>query len=255
MATAPLLPGDGQGSGVNETVAGLVAPGVTEFAERTALRSAGDPERTYDYDRLRTEAHKTGNLLSHEGVRDGRRVGVADDPVPETVLTFLGAALTGAVVRFDPPGEFDGRAVVVPVGRVDDYDLPPGGRRIAYGGAPTDPAVVHFEEEMWSENPTFPPPAAAPTDPLLSTGTETLSHGEVVDAARQVVDEYGLGPDAVVALRSDLARPGAVVAGVVAPLAAGATVLLPAEDDASAATHLVTAGEATVPTVDPGRWP
>ncbi len=227
---------------MNGTVAGLVAPGVTEFAERTALRAVGDPERTYDYDRLRTETHKTGNLLSHQGVRDGRRVGVAADPAPETVLTLLGAALTGAVVRFDPPGEFDGRAVVVPVGRVEAYDLPPGGRRIAYDGAPTDPAVVHFEEEMWSENPTFPPPAAAPTDPLLSTGDGTLSHGTVVDAAREVVDEYGIDADSVVALRASLAAPGAVVAGVVAPLSAGAAVLLPADGDGGA-THVVTGAD------------
>lgn len=230
---------------MNETVAGLVAPGVTEFGERPALRSAGDPERTYDYDRLRTEAHKTGNLLSHQGVRDGRRVGLADDPVPEVVLTLLGAALTGAVVRFDPPGGFDGRAVVVPVGRVADFDLPPGGKRIAYGGAPADPAVVHFEEEMWSENPTFPPPAAAPTDPLLSTGEDTVSHGEALATARDTADRHGIDGDATVAVRASLVDPGVVAAGVVAPLFAGATVLLPG--DAAVGTHAVAPPDAEVP--------
>lgn len=235
---------------MNETVAGLVAPGVTDFAGRTALRSAGDPERTYDYDRLRTEAHKTGNLLSHQGVRDGRRVGIADDPVPETVLSILGAALTGAVVRFAPPGAFEGRAVVVPVDGVEDYELPAGGRRIAYNGAPSDPAVVHFEEEMWSENPTFPPPAAAPTDPLLSTGAETRSHGEVLAVARDVAGGHGVDGDSVVALRASLADPGVVAAGLVAPLVAGATVLLPGGADATG-THAVAPPDAAVP--EPAR--
>jgi len=238
---------------VNGTVADLVAPGVTEFGDRPALRSAGDPERTYDYDRLRTDAHKTGNLLSHQGVRGGRRVGVADDPVPEVVLSVLGGALTGAVVRFDPPRAFEGRAVVVPVERVADHELPPGGRRIAYGGAPADPAVVHFEEEMWSENPTFPPPTVAPGDPLLDTAETTLSHGTVVEAARALAADHGLGVDSTVAVRTSLVDPGTVVA-VVATLSAGATVLL--GDSASDATHVLTTGEAPAATaIDPAAWP
>jgi hypothetical protein len=242
---------------VAATIAGLVGPDVDAFGDRTALRSAGGdgPDRTYDYDRLRTETHKTGNFLSHQGVRDGRRVGVVADspPAPEAVLALLGAALTGAVVRFDPPRAFDGRAVLAPVDRAEAYDLPPGGRRIAYGGAPADPATVHFEEAMWSENPTFPPPRVDPADPLLSTGERTFSHGGVADAARSVVEGNELDADAVVALRAPLAEP-AVVASVAGALLAGATVLLPGGDaatasdvDAPVGTHAVAPAGADVP--------
>lgn len=230
-----------------ETVAELVGPGERAHAERPALRSGGgdEPERSYDYDRLRTEAQKTGNFLSHQGVRDGRRVGVVagPSPAPVVVLTLLGGALTGAVVHLDPPREFDGRAVVAPVDRVEEYDLPPGGRRIAYGGAPEDPATVHFEEEMWSENPTFPPPRIDQADPLLATREGDRSHAEVIGAAERVLERADLDRDAVVALRTSLAAPGAVAAGVVAPLLAGATVLLPGAD--AVGTHAVVGGSDT----------
>jgi len=56
-----------------------------------------------------------------------------------------------------------------------------------------------------------------------------------------------------VAVRASLADPGAVVAGLVAPLVAGVTVLLPGDTDATG-THAVASG-ATVPEperIDPG---
>ena len=242
-----------------ETVADLVAPGADAHGERRALLATGDgPDRTYDDARLRTDAQKTGNFLSHQGVRDGRRLGVVAVPDPETVLAVLGAALTGAVVRLDPPDSFDGRAVLAPLDRVGAYDLPAGGRRIAHGGAPEDPAVVHFEEEMWSENPTFPPPSVAPGDSLLVTETGTVAHGRALSAAETVVTEHALAGDSTVALRASLARPGAVVAGVIAPLLAGATALLPAEGGDGGdehGTHAVATPDASVPEserIDPG---
>lgn len=224
-----------------ETVAALVAPGVDAHGQRRALRATeGDTTRTYDYARLRTDAQKTGNLLSHQGVRGERRLGVVADPspAPATVLALLGAALTGAVVRFDPPREFDGRAVLAPVDRADEYDLPPGGRRIAYGDAPSVPSVVHFEEEMWSENPTAPPPTAGPTDPLLVTDAGEVTHGEVVDAARAAVDDHEIDDDSAVAVRTPLARPETVAAAVAA-LLVGATVALSGDGDV---THAVASG-------------
>ncbi len=252
------------------------------FTEQSALRSRGtgdDPDRTYDYGRLRTEVHKAGNFLSHQGVRDGRTLGVADDGVPEVVLAFLGAALTGAVVRFDPPDAFDGRAVLAPVAGVADYDLPPGGRRVAYGGAPDDPATVHFEEETWSENPTFPPPRVETTDPLLATADEVHSHGTIVDAAAAIAREFDLAREGTsVAVRTSLARPGAVAA-LSATLFAGATVLLPGADgrvgtatgansdtdtdgdavpdDGLVGTHVVAPPGVRVPEIeriDPAQW-
>lgn len=225
----------------------------------TALRTiVGDPDREYDYRRLRTDGKKSGNLLAGLGVREGRTLAIAaDPPVPEAVLALLGAGLLGTVVRFAPPSDPDVRAVLAPTERVGDYDLPAGGQRVGYGDPPGDPTVTHFERVMWSENPTFPPSSVDPGDPLLTTGEKTHSHRAVLSAAHRVVADLGLGPDHEVAVRADLGDPGTVAAGVVAPLLAGATVLLPQGDDAAGTgdhgTVAVATGAAPEPrTVDPG---
>lgn len=205
-----------------DTVADLLLDDA--HADRPALRAVG-PDRSYDYRRLGTDARKTGNALSLHGVREGRTLVIADDPVPEAVLALAGGALLGATVRFGPSGSYDARAAVAPVDRVTDYDLPAGGVQVGYGGAPDTPAVVHFEEEMWSENPTFPPPTVSPADPFLVGDGKTVTHATTIDAAGDVADRFD--DDDRVALRAALTRPEAVVAGVVAPLVAGACVVLP----------------------------
>jgi hypothetical protein len=63
----------------------------------------------------------------------------------------------------------------------------------------------------------------------------------------RVVDEAELTDEDLVALRSSLTEPGAVVAGVLAPLSVGATVLLPQTD--LTGTVAVTDGDAPEPRV------
>jgi hypothetical protein len=240
------------------TLADLATRSPDSHPEATALRSAGDPGREYDYRRLRTDARKTGNFFAHKGIRHGRSLGVAADPVPEAVLSVLAAGLLGAVVRFAPPREFEGRAVVGPSDRVGEYELPAGGQRIGYGDPPADPAVFHFEEEMWSENPTFPPSEATPGDPILATPERTLSHGEVLAAAERTVEKHDLRTGDAVAVRAPLSAPGTVAAGVVAPLLSGSTVLLPDPDDPESEVGSVAVSEADAPegvTIDPAELP
>ncbi|MFC7137131.1 hypothetical protein [Halobaculum litoreum] len=69
-------------------------------SERLALHAA-ELDRTYSYFDLCNTAYKVGNVLSHRGVREGDRLVVDPTPLPEPVLTFLGAALLGAVTEFD----------------------------------------------------------------------------------------------------------------------------------------------------------
>jgi hypothetical protein len=198
-------------------------------SDAPALRSAS---HTYDYRRFCTTAWKVGNLLRNEGVRSGMTVAVADDHTPQTVLSFYGAALLGAAVGFGPEalGERT-KALVVPTADLDDYDAGPRTRRVGYGSEPADPSVAYFERDVWSENPTEPPDRVDSEDDLLRTPDGTRSHGEVLDAARAVADEWGLEPGESVAVRAPFARPGTVAAGLVAPVLAGAVVLLPDEDD------------------------
>lgn len=199
-------------------------------SERPALRvDAGDRTRTY-HD-LCTTAWKTSNALRHCGVAPGRRVALAADPAPQVVFGLLGAWLLGAAATVAEPGEVDARVVIAPTDVVEAYDLPPGGQRVAYGDRPTDPSISHFGTLVWSENPGVPASSVAPDDPALAGDDETYDHRAVLDAAAAAADALALDADDAVAVRSPLACPGTVVAGVVAPLLVGATVLFPDRRD------------------------
>lgn len=212
------------------------------LATPAVLDAPGDPPRNYDYRRFATTVWKTGNFLRHLGVREGSTVAVADGPVarnpsseatPESVFAFLGAALLGAKTRFDPPSDPDCRALVAPTETIQEYGLPPGGQRVAYGPRPDDPLVTHFETGMWSENPTFPDVDAVDEDtPALETSGRTYAHATLVGAAEWVCDEYDIDAESVVAVRAPLADAGTVVAGLLAPLSVGATILLPDDERA-----------------------
>lgn len=205
--------------------------------------------RSYDYRRFCTSAWKTGNFLRHLGVRDGVGVAVADDPTAEPVLTFYGAASLGAVVRFDPPRTIDSdtRALVVPASEIDEYEAGPETKRVAYRDPPSDPSVSYFERDVWSENPTEPPMHVDAEDPLLSAGGVRYSHGEVLEAARTVVEEHALGSTSIVAVRGSLADPAVVVAGLVAPIIAGAALSIGPE---SSGTLVVGGGESDVDPIE-----
>lgn len=196
-------------------------------SDATAL-SAPAVGREYDYRRFCTSAWKTGNFLRLLGVRRGVTVAIADDPIPEPVLTLFGAAALGAVVRFDPPREVDDgtRALVVPRASLDDYEVGPATKRVVYGDPPADPDVSYFERDVWSENPTEPPDRVESGDPLFRTPEGTYTHEAVLRAARTVVDRNGLDADSVVAVRGSFADPTVVVAGLVAPIVAGAQIAI-----------------------------
>ena len=70
-----------------------------------------------------------------------------------------------------------------------------------------------------------------PADPLLRANGKRYSHGEVLSAAESVVDDHGIGPDSAVAVRGSFASPAVVVAGLVAPIVAGARLSVGPESD------------------------
>jgi hypothetical protein len=216
-----------------------------------ALTTAG-LDRTYSYRDLLTTAWKAGNFLRHLGVRgvgeapEARvsTVEVAPDPLPEPVLTFLGAAGLGARTTFAPRAAGDARVTVVHAGDAGRHDPPPGSTLAVYGDAPDDPSVEHWEQEVWSENPRAHPARVDPGDAVLVADGTSHDHAAVLAAARSVVDDAGLAPGDRVAVRAGLADPRVVAAGVVAPLAAGATAVFP--DDETRGEYVV--GEGPEPT-------
>ncbi|MFB6073060.1 MAG: hypothetical protein ABEJ88_08835 [Halobacterium sp.] len=198
-----------------ETLADVV--GALDDPERPAVRA----QRVHDARETRSRVYKTGNALRHCGVREDAAVAVLDDPAPAALHTFLGAALLGATVRFGPDRVVESRVLAGPTGSLGEYDLPPGGQRVGWGAPPADPSWMYFERDVWSENPAFPEPSVAPETEVLPGAT----HGEVVAAAEGVAAD--LEESDAVAVRASLSHPGTVVAGVVAPLVAGASVVLP----------------------------
>ena len=198
-----------------ETVADVVAG--LDDPEQPALRHT----RTQDARSTRDRVYKTGNALRHRGVRVDAGVAILDVAEPEAVHTFLGASLLGASVEFGPDPVVDARVLAGPTKDLGPYDLPAGGQRVGWGDPPADPSWMYFERDVWSENPAFPEPEISEETALLGDAT----HGDTVAAAERVAEEYNESDE--VTVRAPLAHPGTVVAGFVAPLIAGATIVLP----------------------------
>jgi len=196
--------------------------------------------------------------MRHYGAREGRAVAVVvgpknptegDEPghlrdCPDGLLALLAATLDGAVADVAPGTEVDATALVAPAAWLDRYELAPGTKALAYGGPSDDPTVAGFERELWSENPLQPPGERAPDDPALRDDGGTYSHGELLAASERVVEEYDVETGTTVAFRAPVTSAGAVVAGLLAPLRAGATVRL--GDDAASDLAVATA-DADVP--------
>ncbi|WP_436923887.1 hypothetical protein [Halosimplex amylolyticum] len=194
-----------------------------DIAVRTDSRAG-----SYSYEKFCTNAWKTGNILRHYGVRGGATVAVdaGEAPSPPPLLAFFGAALLGATVQFDPQASPDAKALVAPASRADSYDPGPGTKLLVYGDVSEDPEVAHFEAEMWSENPTSPPDAVEPADTALAADDRRFTHERLLERSERVVGTYDLDETDEVAIRAPLSRPGTVVAGVLAPIRVGGTVLV-----------------------------
>lgn len=215
-----------------ERLGDLVARG--RRADHPAL-VVPDAGRSLTYREFCTTAWKAGNFLRHLGVAADHGVVVAADPVPEPLLTFMGAAQLGATTRFlptdavsEPAALGDARAVVVDHEREHDVDVPDGTTLSVYGGEPTSPTTTHWEGQVWSENPSFPPTDVGPETVALAVDGDEYTHADLLDAATDVVTDLDVGSDGEVVVGASLREPGAVV-GVVAALRVGASATLTGE--------------------------
>lgn len=227
------------------------------------------PARTapYTYDEFVPNVWKSGNLFGHYGlhpgasatVLSGAKEATASDhsgraDAADPLVAALGATMVGATVRLTATEPIESRVLVLPAGWTARYETAPQCSVVAYGGPPEKAAVVHFEQEMWSENPIEPPERVAESDAALATVGETFDHGTLVATARELASEFDLDADSTVVLDAPFDTPGAVV-GLVAVLSAGATLLLVpvAGDDAADTTvelSLTTASGETDTAVD-----
>jgi acyl-CoA synthetase (AMP-forming)/AMP-acid ligase II len=236
-----------------DTLADLVA--ATRDREGVAFDA---PDRTTPYSarEFATNAWKAGNLLRHDGVREGARVAVVvgpgepgpeDEPgylgaTPAPLLAALGATLLGATVDLDPGETVEATALIAPAAWTERYETAPGTARLAYGDDPDDPAIAPFERDLWSENPVAPPESVTPDQPAIVAGDGTRTHADLLAAAEAVVADAGLDASDRVSVDVPLS-PAVFVAAVLAPLVAGATIVAGAEADADATLRVGAAGE------------
>lgn len=212
-----------------ETLADLVAR--DRRSDHPALLAAG---REMDYRRFCTTAWKASNYLRHLGVGGDRGVVTLANRSPPPLLTFFGAALLDVPTRFvdavdDIPAaiaETDARAVLVPAEVQVRVEPPAGTTLVVYDGEAETPTTDHWETGVWSENPAFVPSSATPSSTALLTATGSVSHGELLAAAKDFTESSSLDADDTVAVESSLADPRTIAAGVVAPLLVGGTVQL-----------------------------
>jgi hypothetical protein len=208
-------------------------------SDRPAFHDAGT-DRAVSYHDFCTTAYKAGNVLRYLGVREEATVTVVGSVGRHPLWAFYGAGQLGAVTRFaaDSATASDSRVLLVPVADEDAVSPDPQTKLATYGGSPTQATTLHWEKELWSENPAVHPTDVDPADPLLTAGAETYTHAEVLDAARAVVDTFDLDETRRVAVRGPLSHPHVVTAGLVAPVLAGGAVVGPT-DEASADVAVV----------------
>jgi hypothetical protein len=203
-------------------------------------------ERIYDYHRFLTTAWKAGNYLRHFGVREDVVVGITDHRIPEPLFAALGSWLLGGLVWFEPPLGADLRVLVCPASNIDSYDSAVGFSRIAYGGSTEDESIEHFEEGLWSQNPTIPPERPSPRTRAFTTGNRSYTQRCLLDAASRFSKDKDLEEGMDVVIRSSLTNPGTIVA-ILGTIHSTATLVLPpsgSESDADTATSGdVTIGE------------
>ncbi len=208
-------------------------------ATRTRDGIAFDPRDRaipQQYQDFVTTVWKAGNLLSQFGLPGAGSVAVAlgsadagigdcflgESPAPLHAL--LGGLAVGAPVNPSPSTPVDAAVLIAPATCLEDYHPEPGCAVLAYGSAALPTGVGHFERQCWSENPTEPPESVQKDDVAIETPTGRRTHEELISAADRVRSTVGLSRDDVVALATPVNSPGAVAAGVLAPLMAGATI-------------------------------
>jgi acyl-coenzyme A synthetase/AMP-(fatty) acid ligase len=200
-------------------------------------------DRQMSYRDFITTAYKSGNVLRYLGLSADSTLAVDPSLNPEPLLAFLGAAQLGATTTFDPTA--DARVRLVPVAEESAYESSEG-RLAVFGGSPEATTTTHWEQEVWSENPAFPPTQVDPESTVLVAGDETYSHRRLLAMAERIVDELELKRESRLAIRTPLSRPE-TIGGAVAALLAGATAVFVPDSatTADADAALVSDGQST----------
>ena len=190
-------------------------------------------DREMSYHDFITTAYKSGNVLRYLGVGAGATVAIEPEPRPEPLLAFFGAAQLGAVATFETDRD-DIRVLLTTVENESTVTVEPGTRLAVYGGPPTEPATTHWEKEVWSENPGFPPSTVTPETPALLAGETTYTHADLLDMAQETVSTIALSAGERLGIRTDVSHPETIGCGLIGALSVGATAVFTDEPIADA---------------------
>ncbi len=198
--------------------------------DELTLFAPGNPPASYTRAEFVEMVWKTGNLFRQLGAHEGSVVAVAPDTSAAVPLAIVGGFLNGATVHVDPPNDVEATLLVAPGTQIHQYNLPPGAQCIAHTDSTNDPAIHSFAESVWSENPFFPHDRIFADTCALADTVYRFEHGEIVDRVVGVLESGAIEAGDEVVVRAPLSDIRTVIAGLVAPLYAGAAVRFLEED-------------------------
>ncbi|RAY16946.1 fatty acid--CoA ligase family protein [Actinomadura craniellae] len=229
-------------------MAGMIESSIRRTPDRVALGVA-DGSLRLSYRQLDRLVRALARRLAAAGITRADRIAVYSDNRPEFVLALLAAWATGAaVVPIDPQLTGDEvrtrlaatgtRAVLLPSGLRGGYPADAGPIpvwSIGIDAARSEVAVTGADQVA---SPPASPPAGAGDQEFAvllfttgSTGTPKivpLDHGNLAASVRGILATCHLGPDDATLLVMPLFHGHGLVAGLLATLASGGAVHLPA---------------------------
>ena len=186
---------------------------------------------------------KTSNLLQDGlGAGPGSRVGVLLPAHWQAAVWLAACWALGAVALpvtdptlAGPAGERAAATLDVVVVDLDRLTaLPPVAaevvalalRPLALPGPGTPPGVLDYDVEVRGYGDRFSPSPLGGGEPALEVGTQLLARADLAHRAQQAVEAWGLTREDRVLTAQPLDTERGVLAGLLAPLAAGAGVVL-----------------------------
>jgi len=212
---------------------------VAEGREREgSLFEPAERATPFSYRDFCTNAWKVGNLLRHYGVREGAGSPSSPDQRPRGRRTNRAGSASHptrsrrswALPSTAPSSTWTRPA---PSSRRYSSHRTPGWTTTSAGPArsPSPTAARRRTRGSPTSNAkpgarTLQPPGEFGPENAVLAADRTYTHGDLLAASHRVVAEYDLTAEDRIALRAPVTEPGTIVAGLLAPMRAGATVLL-----------------------------
>jgi len=212
-------------------------------AERTAV-ILPEPGIRISYGQLRSQVEAVAESLAACGIRRGDRVGMAFPNGLPAIVSFLGASMAGTAAPLNPGYKEDEFVFYLDDTNARVLLLPPDGaedaRRAAGNRVRVIPVTMSDAGEVTlsgvGEKRAYDPPSIDDIALVLHTSGSTgrpkrvpLAHKNLTISAGNVARHYALNEDDVSLCVMPLFHVHGLVASVLATLATGGTVVVPAK--------------------------